>query len=551
MPYSKVSELPASVQKLPEVAARQWMHVFNSALSGDTCKGDESCAFAQAWSVIKQNYEKKGDSWVKKHSEVVEFSLAITKATYDTTTGIRRFYATASDVLPDSFGESMTLPLFEDFIARANRKEMPPARYRSSFWQGGLPYLSVAHYFDLDGKGAAGIVTSLFIDGGKLKAKGEFSNTPLGIAAFEAVKKSLKADPNNPDDSQKKIRISIAFLDYAHQHGDNPPYVRSLNGTYVPCTYCERSINDVKYLQGLLIHLALTRVPVNTRTDIIGQEGVTKSMSKISTRKEDAASIVGDDLASELETESKLVGKSETEDAESMVVVKSDEEVTEDVAEIAPIEVTESETEKQPQIAETSPEVEKAKKPADKPEDSSDKEDDMDEDDKVMKACKKQHPEMMKSIVNFVSQFNEAVNRGLQGENLLMNLQEPFTVFGESVKGYVAALSQGAPAQPETKSAVSVDEIRRVLSDAIAPLRSEMALLKTEISALKQAEFVQNSATVPVQPPHRALTGASIPVEVRSNLQDQENAGFSHADPMKPQSLKSIAQRSTWARNTG
>ena len=483
--------------------------------------------------------------------DVVEFALTITKATYDTTTGVRKFYAVASDTLPDSHEEAMTLSLFQDFIDRASRKETPPARYRSNFWSGGLPYLSVSHYFDLEGKGAAGAVTSLYVDGGKLKAKGEFADTPLGVAAYEAVKKSIKDTPENPDDQQKKIRISIAFLDYAHKHGDNPPYIRSLSGTFVPCTYCEKGIGDVQYLQGLLIHLALTRVPVNTRTDIIGEE-VSKTMSKITTRKEDAASIVGEDLASELETESQLVGKSET-DAESMVVVKADEEIVEEVVEAVETPVAETaEVVDVPSvetptleslisaIAEMRSEIEKAKKPVeDEPEEESVEDD---ETDKVMRACKKQHPAMMKSITDFIGHFDAAIKSGLQGEALLMQLQEPFGVFGESVKSYVANLSQGSQV-PEIKSGLTLDDVRTAMSEALAPLVTDVALLKTQVGAFEQAKLVQNSASAPIQPPHRALTGASLPVEVCSTLQGQES-GASQGNPNRPLTLKEIARRS-------
>lgn len=484
--------------------------------------------------------------------DVIEFALTITKATYDTTTGVRRFYAVCSDNQPDSFDESMTLGLFQDFIDRATRKETPPARYRSNFWSGGLPYLSVSHYFDLEGKGSAGMATSLYVDGGKLKAKGEFADTPLGIAAYEAVRKSIKDTADNPDDQQKKIRISIAFLDYAHQHGDNPPYIRTLSGTFVPCPYCEKGVNDVHYLQGLLIHLALTRVPVNTRTDIIGEE-VDKSMAKITTRKEDAASIVGDELASELETESNLVGKSEV-DTESMVVVKSeeDEPVIEETAEVIETPVAETaevvDVPAEPTlesllsaVAELRSMIEKAKKedePVEEP-----VEDDGDETDKVIKACKKQHPAMMKSIVDFVNQFDAATKSGLQGEALLMQLNEPFTVFGESIKSYVANLSQGSPASPETKSGLTADDVRKAMSEVIAPLVTDIALLKTQVGAFEQAKLVQQSAAGPVQPPHRALTGASLPAEVRSNLQGQE-VGASQGSPNRPLTMKEIARRS-------
>jgi len=62
----------------------------------------------------------------------------------------------------------------------------------------------------------------------------------------------------------------------------------------------------------------MTRVPVNQRTDMEVERAMT-------TRKEDAASIIGDELAEEIEDKAKLVGKSEA------LVIKADE--TEEVVE--------------------------------------------------------------------------------------------------------------------------------------------------------------------------------------------------------------------------
>jgi hypothetical protein len=280
-------------------------------------------------------------------------------------------------------------------------------------------------------------------------------------------------------------------------------------------------------------------------------------MSKITTRKEDASSIVGDELASELETESNLVGKSEV-DTESMVVVKSDEETTEEVTEA--VEAPVAETAKVVDvptptlesvlstIAELRSDIEKAKKPVkpveDEPvEEPMGKEDDMDETGQAMKEHKKKHPAMAKSITDFVSQFDVILESGLQGEALLMQLNEPFSVFGESVKSYVAGLSKGSPASPETKSGLTLDDVRKAMSDAIAPLVTDVALLKTQVGAFEQAKHVQASAPVLVQPPHRALTGASLPAEVRSTLQGQE-AGASQGNPNRPLTMKEIARRS-------
>lgn len=60
MPYSTVSDLPPAVQKLPENKKKQWMHVWTSAYN--KCGGGKECessAFAQAWGVVKSEYENE------------------------------------------------------------------------------------------------------------------------------------------------------------------------------------------------------------------------------------------------------------------------------------------------------------------------------------------------------------------------------------------------------------------------------------------------------------------------------------------------------------
>jgi hypothetical protein len=60
---------------------------------------------------------------------------------------------------------------------------------------------------------------------------------------------------------------------------------------------------------------------MNEGTDINPDMEVTRSMT---TRKEDAASIIGEELAAEIDEEAKLVGKSEA------MVIKTDEEIVEE-----------------------------------------------------------------------------------------------------------------------------------------------------------------------------------------------------------------------------
>jgi hypothetical protein len=56
MPYDKVSDLPAYVQKLPDNRKRQWMHVVNSCLADG---GSDAKCFAMANGVVK----KKEADW--------------------------------------------------------------------------------------------------------------------------------------------------------------------------------------------------------------------------------------------------------------------------------------------------------------------------------------------------------------------------------------------------------------------------------------------------------------------------------------------------------
>jgi hypothetical protein len=65
------------------------------------------------------------------------------------------------------------------------------------------------------------------------------------------------------------------------------------------CPLCAQGIGGKIYMKGQLVHLAMTRVPVNPRTEM----SVEKSMDEITTKRDDAKSIIGD-LAEELEEKS-------------------------------------------------------------------------------------------------------------------------------------------------------------------------------------------------------------------------------------------------------
>lgn len=306
---------------LPAEGKRLWEEVHDKALKG-SCKGNsdpEKCAAGSAWTAVKNaGWHKGADGQWRKKANLQEFSFTIVKAAFDKATQEMRWVATASDTVEDSFNDSMTPELFQSFLNRIENNEPAPESFKSDFWQGGMPYLSISHYPDLNGKAVPGDVRQVYIDGKYLKAKGTYKDNPLGRACFKAINNDLY----NPERStaQDKVRISIAFLDWKHKHKSND-FVFERKSLDDMCPEClieliRGEYPGKLYLDGQLVHLAHTRVPVNKRTDITPDMEVDRAMT---TRKDDAASIVGDELADELDGEAKVVGKSEA------VVVKSEE----------------------------------------------------------------------------------------------------------------------------------------------------------------------------------------------------------------------------------
>jgi hypothetical protein len=244
------------------------------------------------------------------------FDMFIYRATQDKQ-GVRRWYATTSGVKKDLYGERMSVELFDDFIARIDSGEEAPPPFTSNQWNGGNPYLGIAHYLDLDGDGIVGDTEKVWRDGDVLKAKGTFKDSPLGDAVFKAIQEDRAVKRAD----QERVRISIAFVDWAHDH-DQRPFVReSLQDA---CMLCEAGVGEKVYKAGHLVHFANTRRPAYVETEIVALEE--KSMGK-SKRYDDAESIVGKELADEIESKSKtLIGRSDDEgDVAAGVIVVKDE----------------------------------------------------------------------------------------------------------------------------------------------------------------------------------------------------------------------------------
>lgn len=249
---------------------------------------------------------------------LAEASMYITKATNDGK--VMRWAATNSDTDPDLYEERMSMELYKSFIENIANDIPVPEVFRgevcSEYWDGGMPYVSVSHYSDLNGEGVPGEPIQLYVEGNRLKAKGILFDSPLGHAVYRSLKEDKIKNPEN------KIRISIGFLDLAHKHGeDGELFVRE--GLFSTCPQCEKGVGEKIYVKGYLVHLALTRVPVNQRTEMVLEEKsmATKTVKAKKTRKEDAASIVGKDLAEEIDVKQKvtrsdlLVEMSETDEA--------------------------------------------------------------------------------------------------------------------------------------------------------------------------------------------------------------------------------------------
>lgn len=310
----KLSRYKMPYSNLPDAANQIFEKVYNASIKGDKPK---EYAAKVAWTAVKNAGYKRSDSgeWIKEESAVYvpEFSMRLTKSVYGKD-NVMRVQMVASDTEADSFEERMSLELFNNFIARRNQPV--PADFADvvceESWNGGDPYLSIAHYrAGKDKKNTPGMVEESFIDGNYFKSKAMITDNDLGRAIFKAINDDLYKNSDRSD----KIRVSIAFLDLKHKHGD---LVFERNSKADRCPLCEMGVGDKTYLDGYLVHEAFTRVPANPRTSV----EIQKMADQILTKKDDARSIVGD-LADALVDKSRLSDDS---------VITRDDDVVEDTS---------------------------------------------------------------------------------------------------------------------------------------------------------------------------------------------------------------------------
>ncbi len=451
-----------------------------------TCKdsGDrkDECANRVAWSAVKRKYKKVGDEWVRK-AEIISFSMAITKTSYDKLTNTRRWSAIASDTGEDKRSDNMTLGLYEDFLHRIETKELPPKSFQSDFWDGGMPYLSISHYSDLDGKGVPGPTDTVYMDGKELKATGRFDDTPIGRACFQSISKDLDTKSAISDD--KKIRISIGFLDWGHRHKSSDYTFDRAKSKDVICPECLQEIiageyDGKEFLLGQLVHLALTREPINTRTKM--------EVRSMTTQKEDAESIVGSEIAEELdEEEAKVVSLSEASDNDPEIVVKSEED--------------------KPLVEEAKHEDDEEEDEEDEDKDKKKKKKDMKKEEKAEVVVALDASDVMKALEGIkadlaiesvpvhpldvaVAELKSVYDEALE----LPNPQEALQMIQEPFESLMLVIQSGvAKTEPEEEVEATEDgEIAKALS----VITQELGLLRAEVSTMKS----QPQNVLPKQP---------------------------------------------------
>lgn len=413
--------------------------------------------------------------------QVSQFTMHITKSTFDTKTNQMRWAMTASDTGEDLYGERMSVELYRNFVKRIEENTPVPEVFLSALdeksgWNGGMPYTSVSHYRSgVDGANIPGMPEVVYVDGEMLKAKGTFKDTQLGRAVFKSINEDIAGTSKWED----KIRVSIGFLDYKHAHGD---FVFTRSTLEDECPMCEKGVGDKLYLDGQLVHLAFTRKPARVTTSV----EVEKMADEIKTKEEDALSIVQDEsILNEVLTK------------RSILVERSEEPVVEPVVE----KVAACEDESSPE--------------------------DMKEDEEEKK--KKKAPmksELEAAFDNLVSSIEQS--KSLSKEEALKAVQPSFDALGLAVqKSFVDADEQSQAVPTITKSDLDnvVSEIRTLFSG----VQETVNALVADVAVLKSTTAPAKIETVVPQP--------------RSSVVSR-SLGEQPAAPKLKMSIKEIAERS-------
>ena len=459
-----------------------------------------------------------------------ELSLAITKVSVDKAEGgVMRWRAVASDTSPDLYAEKMSSELFDDFVGRIETKSQVPEPFNKVLdegWTGGMPYISISHYKSGTGsKNVPGMPEKIYRDGDRLKAVGTLHDNPLGHAVFKSLCEDLYTEKAK---DVGKIRISIGFLDLEHKHlgeGTSPDFLFTRSNLTDSCPMCQEGIGNKVYTKGQLVHLALTRVPVNPRTDM----EVDKAMG-IKTKLDDAESIVGKELSETLEEKSLVQSDA--------IVIKADSESIEEKAKkvVDPDESSEGEVGFTDNPAEEAAEMKKKKDPMmGKAKIAADKQSEeltYDEPDEEKREQRRNRPAGERSMLensfeSLEAKIVEMKSQGVPAETALREIQPLFSAFGEQVKK-----SFDVPT-PSTEASSELS----VLTAAVKSLAESMSTFQQSVStdiATLRAQVVTKATQAPNVPEPRSIAAGvvrSMPAQQR--------------DPNVPLSIQEIAMRST------
>jgi hypothetical protein len=491
-------------------------------------------------------------------SPISELSMYVSKVSVDKSSGgTMRWRATASDVAPDLYQERMSNELYDDFIQRINSNVPVPHPFDKAIgedWKGGMPYVSISHYKSGTGaKNVPGMPEKIYRDGDKLKAVGTLHDNPIGRAVFKSLCEDLYSEKAK---TEGKIRISIGFLDLEHKHlgkGNTPDYTFTRKGLEDKCPMCQAGTGEKVYIKGQLVHLALTRVPVNPRTDM----EVAKAMT-IETKKQDAESIIGKELSDTLEEKSLLpsylVTKSEeakTEKANMKLglpgqepgtgtpvgggtpdvqpALQGDAKVTYGANDYDEEELEGDvnklkDEEEELLMPDMRPVAKKSKEAADKAADVKGEEPSYDEADEQKREERRNRPAGEKSLLQksfdaIESKLMEMKSLNVPAETALRDIQPLYNAFGEQIKKSV---------QPElTPSQVGneVTELTNIVKSLAETVSTLQQTMSTEIATLK-AQTLTAARPMLAQgvPMPRSLSGNNLPQPTVKRSQIEEIA---------------------------
>jgi len=524
-------------KNLPDAANKLWEKVYNaSKKNGDT----EEIAAKKAWSAVSGAFKKVGDKWVKRSDFVREFSMYITCAPLDRSSGDMKWKAVASDSDRDLYDEAMSTELYQSFLGNIETNSPPPEPFASfvtsNWWKGGMPYLSLSHFPDLDGEAVPGKVERINLDGKSLKAKGVFHDTELGRICWKSLNKDF-AD-RVPED--KRIRISIAFLDLVHRHGDGPVFERKSLTDF--CKECADGVGDKTYLKGYLVHLAMTRVPVNPRAEM----EVEKSMNK-KTREEDAASIIGDEEAKKIAKKAAVIGRSDIliEKADAVVEeAKIDEkkkEEDEEYEKLSPEEKKKVDEEKKKKVW--------AEKKADVVDETSVEKvetvdtvstDEIPKPEKLPETTNPNPPEPDgMPIENELKALSEAV---MKVKSAPVTSQEKLQMVEPEIKALGVAIEQvfrpSEAEKPKDASVVTVDIVRSLIQESNQPLMDSLTAIQASLAGLNRSVVQESNVTANVPKPR------SLDPSVMRALVEKING------EAKPKSVLDICRKSVGLSTT-